>query len=27
MGDLWADILAAKHDLEALLSRAEAKSP
>jgi bifunctional non-homologous end joining protein LigD len=27
VGDLWADILAAKHDLEGLLSRAETKSP
>jgi len=26
VGDLWADILAAKHDLEGLLSRAETKS-
>jgi len=27
VGDLWADILAAKHDLEGLLARAETKGP
>ncbi len=27
VGDLWADIMAAKHDLEGLLTRAETKGP